>query len=175
MDLELPEDFDRLPRDMETATFRLVQECLTNIHRHSESPSATIGIIHANGEVRIEVQDHGKGIPPDKKLELLSAGTPGVGIRGMRERLRQLGGTLEIGQRLQWGGRSGRGFYALMPDLFRLENQSKADFDPRRARLLVTPSIQRLPFVRLNNFFRFAWTERFTSQTAADCRHFSAT
>jgi hypothetical protein len=62
-----------------------------------------------------------------------------------------------------------------MPDLFRLENQSKADFDPRRARLLATPSIQRLPFVRLNNFFRFAWKERFTSQTAADCWHFSAT
>ena len=96
VDLELPENFDRLPRDMETAIFRLVQECLTNIHRHSESPSATIAIIHSNGEVRIEVQDHGKGIPPDKKLELLSAGTPGVGIRGMRERLRQLGGTLEI-------------------------------------------------------------------------------
>jgi signal transduction histidine kinase len=96
VDLELPEDFDRLPRDMETAIFRLVQECLTNIHRHAESPSATIGIIHSNGEVRLEVQDHGKGIPPDKKLELLSAGMPGVGIRGMRERLRQLGGTLEI-------------------------------------------------------------------------------
>jgi signal transduction histidine kinase len=96
VDLELPEDFDRLPRDMETAIFRLVQECLTNIHRHSESPTATIGINHSNGEVRIEVQDQGKGIPPDKKLELLSAGTPGVGIRGMRERLRQLGGTMEI-------------------------------------------------------------------------------
>jgi len=96
VDLELPEGFDRLPRDMETAIFRLVQECLTNIHRHSESPTATIGVIRSNGEVRIEVQDQGKGIPPDKKLELMSAGTPGVGIRGMRERLRQLGGTLEI-------------------------------------------------------------------------------
>jgi signal transduction histidine kinase len=96
VDLELPDGFDRLPRDVETAIFRLVQECLTNIHRHSESQSATIGINHSHGEVRIEVQDHGKGIPPEKKLELLSAGTPGVGIRGMRERLRQLGGTLEI-------------------------------------------------------------------------------
>src|ERR1700747_827444 len=96
VDLELPEDFDRLPRDMETAIFRLVQECLTNIHRHSESPTAAIGINHSNGEVRIEVQDRGQGIAPDKKLELLSAGTPGVGIRGMRERLRQLGGAMEI-------------------------------------------------------------------------------
>lgn len=96
VELGLPEDFERLPRDVETAIFRLVQECLTNIHRHSESPTATIGIVHANGEVRIEVRDQGKGIAPDKKLELLSAGTPGVGIRGMRERLRQLGGTMEI-------------------------------------------------------------------------------
>ena len=96
VELELPEDFERLPRDVETAIFRLVQECLTNIHRHSESPTATIGAVHANGEVRIEVRDQGIGIAPDKKLELLSAGTPGVGIRGMRERLRQLGGTMEI-------------------------------------------------------------------------------
>jgi signal transduction histidine kinase len=96
VELGLPEDFERLPRDVETAIFRLVQECLTNIHRHSESPTATIGIVHANGEVRIEVRDQGRGIAPDKKLELLSAGTPGVGIRGMRERLRQLGGTMEI-------------------------------------------------------------------------------
>jgi signal transduction histidine kinase len=85
-----------LPRDVETAIFRLVQECLTNIHRHSESPTATIAVAHAGGEVRIEVQDQGRGIAPEKKLELLSAGTPGVGIRGMRERLRQLGGTMEI-------------------------------------------------------------------------------
>ncbi len=96
VELELPEDFERLPRDVETAIFRLVQESLTNIHRHSESPTATIGIVHADGEVRVEVRDQGKGIAPDKKLELLSAGTPGVGIRGMRERLRQLGGTMEI-------------------------------------------------------------------------------
>jgi signal transduction histidine kinase len=96
VDLELADDFERLPRDMETAIFRLVQECLTNIHRHSESPTANIAVVHSNGEVRIEVLDQGKGIPPDKKLELLSAGTPGVGLRGMRERLRQLGGTMEI-------------------------------------------------------------------------------
>ncbi len=95
--LELADDFERLPQDLETAIFRLVQECLTNIHRHSESPIATIGIARSDGEVRIEVEDQGKGISPDKKLELLSAGTPGVGIRGLRERLRQLGGTLEIG------------------------------------------------------------------------------
>jgi signal transduction histidine kinase len=96
VDLKLAEDFDRLPRDLETAIFRLVQECLTNIHRHSESPIATITITRFESEVQVEVVDQGTGIPPEKKSGLLSEGTPGVGIRGMRERLRQLGGTLEI-------------------------------------------------------------------------------
>jgi signal transduction histidine kinase len=96
VDLDLPGDFDRLSRDLETAIFRLVQECLTNIHRHSGSAVARIRITRSADEVRVEVQDEGKGIPPEKQSELLSAGTPGVGIRGMRERIRQLGGTLEI-------------------------------------------------------------------------------
>jgi signal transduction histidine kinase len=96
--LEMPEDFGRLPSEMETAIFRVVQECLTNIHRHSESQVAKIRITHANNDVRIEVQDKGKGIPPEKYSSIISApsGTPGVGIRGMRERLRQLGGSLEL-------------------------------------------------------------------------------
>ena len=49
-----------------------------------------------DGEMVVEISDKGKGIPPEKKEEMSTAGTPGVGIRGMRERLRQLGGTLEI-------------------------------------------------------------------------------
>jgi signal transduction histidine kinase len=96
VELELPDRFDRLSRDLETAIFRLVQECLTNVHRHSESPVAKIRLIRSADEIRLEVEDEGKGIPVEKQAELLSAGTPGVGIRGMRERLRQLGGTLEI-------------------------------------------------------------------------------
>jgi signal transduction histidine kinase len=96
VDLQLPENFDRLPRDLETAIFRLVQECLTNIHRHSGSPVAKIVIAKSENEVRVEVKDHGKGISPEKKPQLLTNGTSGVGIRGMRERLHQLGGTLEI-------------------------------------------------------------------------------
>jgi len=97
VDLELAEDFDRLPRDMETAIFRLVQECLTNIHRHSQSPSATIGIIRSNGEVRIEVQDHGKGIPPDKKTGTPVGGYAGSGNpRDAGKTSPNLGGTLEI-------------------------------------------------------------------------------
>jgi signal transduction histidine kinase len=96
--LDMPDDFGRLPGELETAVFRVVQECLTNIHRHSESQVAKIRLTQGDNHVRVEVRDKGKGIPPDKYAIMISApsGTPGVGIRGMRERLRQLGGSLEI-------------------------------------------------------------------------------
>jgi signal transduction histidine kinase len=96
VELDFPEDFGRLSRELETAIFRTVQECLTNIHRHSESPTAKIRLARSGADVRVEVEDEGKGIPPEKHYEVASPGTPGVGIRGMRERLRQLGGSLEI-------------------------------------------------------------------------------
>ena len=96
VDFEIPDDFGRLPQDVETAVFRVVQECLTNVHRHSGSDVAKICLARSNGHVRVEVADQGKGIPPEKKAAMNSAGMPGVGIRGMRERLRQLGGTLQI-------------------------------------------------------------------------------
>jgi signal transduction histidine kinase len=98
VDLDIPEDFGRLPRDLETAVFRIVQECLTNIHRHADSPVAKVRIAQRDGHIRVEVQDKGKGISQQERAEIVSSvnGTPGVGIRGMRERLRQLGGTLDL-------------------------------------------------------------------------------
>jgi signal transduction histidine kinase len=96
VDLEVPDDFDRLPRDVETAIFRVVQECLTNVRRHSGSPVAKIRLRRSASDVQLEVRDNGKGIPPEKLFEMASSGTPGVGIRGMRERIHQLGGSLEI-------------------------------------------------------------------------------
>jgi signal transduction histidine kinase len=96
VDLDLPDDFGRLPRESETAIFRVIQECLTNIHRHSGSPLAKIRLRQRDRQVMVEVADKGKGIAPEKQQEMTTTGTPGVGIRGMRERLRQLGGTLEI-------------------------------------------------------------------------------
>lgn len=96
VDLEIPEELGRLPQDLETAIFRIVQECLTNIHRHSGSPVARICITHSDSEVTLEVEDRGKGIPLEKRQVLDSEGAAGVGIRGMRERLRHLGGRLEI-------------------------------------------------------------------------------
>jgi len=97
VDLDCPNNFGRLPRIVETAAFRLVQECLTNIHRHSGSPTAKIRLRHSDHEITVEVEDKGKGIPADKLEEMASVGIPGVGITGMRERVRQLGGTLDIG------------------------------------------------------------------------------
>jgi signal transduction histidine kinase len=96
VDLEIPAEFGRLDRESETAIFRTVQECLTNIHRHSESPMARIRITSSDGQICVEIEDRGKGIPPEKQFEMATTGTPGVGMRGMRERLRQLGGSLDI-------------------------------------------------------------------------------
>ncbi len=96
VDMDIPERFGRLSDEMEIAIFRMVQECLTNIHRHSGGTSAAIRVREEAQRVWVEVQDEGKGIPLEKQLELSSLGRTGVGFRGMRERLRQLGGTLEI-------------------------------------------------------------------------------
>ena len=96
VDLDMAEDFGRLPAEIETAIFRVVQECLTNIHRHSESLVARIRLRHSEREVSVEIEDKGKGIPPKKLHELTAAGTPGVGVRGMQERIRQLAGTIGI-------------------------------------------------------------------------------
>jgi PAS domain S-box-containing protein len=96
VDMEIAADFGRLSQELETTIFRVVQESLTNIHRHSGSPVARIRISYAEGGILVEVQDGGRGMSPQKRSEMELTGKTGVGIRGMRERLRQLGGTLEI-------------------------------------------------------------------------------
>jgi signal transduction histidine kinase len=95
VDLQVAADLGRLHPDLETAIFRIVQECLTNIHRHSGSPTAAIRIARENGDVRVEVADQGGGLVAGKSRENLKS-RAGVGLRGMHERVRQLGGTLEI-------------------------------------------------------------------------------
>ncbi len=97
VDLQIPSKLGRLPQDVEMTLFRIVQEGLTNIHRHSGSKTAKI-CVSVNGDgVALEVVDQGRGIPPEK-LERGRGGVSelGVGIAGMRERVRQLGGRLEI-------------------------------------------------------------------------------
>jgi PAS domain S-box-containing protein len=88
--------FDRLSPELEIAVFRVVQECLTNVHRHSGSKTALIRLTKKHGCVHLEVSDEGKGIPLEKQDHLNSPGAMGVGVRGMRERLRQLGGVLQV-------------------------------------------------------------------------------
>ena len=95
VDLKVSENFGRLPSEMELLIFRLVQESLTNIHRHSGSKTAQIRIERNESKVQVEVEDQGKGISPERLAEIQSQGT-GVGIRGMRERVRHFRGNLVI-------------------------------------------------------------------------------
>lgn len=96
VDLQLAEDFGRLSPELEIALFRIVQECLTNVHRHSESQTATIRFSRSSDEVCLEVSDGGRGMPQETICEIEAGRTSGLGLRGMRERIRQFGGSLKI-------------------------------------------------------------------------------
>jgi PAS domain S-box-containing protein len=95
IDLKIAEDFGRLPDDAELAVFRVVQECLTNIHRHSESKTAMIQLTRNAESIAVTIQDAGRGIPPEK-LDGIHAQRSGVGIAGMRERIRHFSGVMNI-------------------------------------------------------------------------------
>jgi len=93
VDLDLPANLDRLPRALEIAYFRIIQEALTNVHRHSGSPRASIRLTADAERVMLEIIDQGKGFthaPGQSGARL------GVGMMGMRERIHQLGGQFEI-------------------------------------------------------------------------------
>jgi two-component system NarL family sensor kinase len=96
LNVSIDEELVRLSTDAETALFRVLQESLTNVHRYSGSASADIRLFRSAGEVHLEIVDFGKGIRA--ATDRSAAGTPtlGVGIPGMRERVRQLGGQLEV-------------------------------------------------------------------------------
>jgi two-component system, NarL family, sensor kinase len=95
VELEMPE-MERMSSETEIAVFRLIQECLTNVHRHSGSEKAVVRLRKDDNQLMVQVKDWGRGIPLSKQLELSSVGKAGVGFRGMRERLRQLGGALHL-------------------------------------------------------------------------------
>jgi PAS domain S-box-containing protein len=95
VDVEIPEELERLPRELELVIFRVVQESLTNIHRHSGSATAKVCLSQTESAVKFEISDQGKGISEEKQQEMKAAKT-GVGVRGMEERVRQFDGTLEI-------------------------------------------------------------------------------
>jgi signal transduction histidine kinase len=93
--LEIDPDFGRLRSEVELAIYRVIQEALSNVHRHAESPTATISLARHAQFVQLEVADAGRGIPPEV-LASEGARFAGVGIAGMRERIRGLGGRLDI-------------------------------------------------------------------------------
>jgi signal transduction histidine kinase len=95
VNLEISKDFGRLSGEMELVIFRLVQECLTNIHRHSESKTATIRIARESNQIILDIRDQGKGMS-GVRLAQIQSGLSGVGIRGMRERLTQFEGKVNI-------------------------------------------------------------------------------
>jgi len=93
--VEAPSDLDRLDQETETAVFRIVQEALTNVHRHSHSRRAEVRLTLAGGVLGVEVRDYGRGMKPatngDKCPEAM-----GVGLAGIRERVRELRGKFEV-------------------------------------------------------------------------------
>jgi signal transduction histidine kinase len=92
-----PDELHRLPKECELALFRVLQESLTNVHRYAGATNVTVKLAVETDELRFEVNDDGCGIPPERLRQLQdSNGNFGVGIAGMRERMRELGGRLEI-------------------------------------------------------------------------------
>jgi len=95
IELIVSEGFWRLPSDMELLIFRVVQECLTNIHRHSGSETAIIRLTRSSTNICVHVEDQGRGMSPEKLGQIRSHGA-GVGLRGMRERLHHFQGELQL-------------------------------------------------------------------------------
>ncbi len=97
VDLKVSPNFGRLPQEVETTLFRVVQEGLTNVHRHSKSSIAGIRLSRRPTGVQLEIKDKGQGLPTKAlRVGIQNGAQLGVGILGMRERARQLGGWLEI-------------------------------------------------------------------------------
>jgi len=93
--LNIPEDFERQSREVELVIFRVVQEALTNVHRHSGSKTAEIDLKRKGDTIYLSIADHGHGMTPEKLEEIRTRGS-GVGFRGMRERVRQLKGKMQV-------------------------------------------------------------------------------
>jgi PAS domain S-box-containing protein len=90
-----PQTFPRLPKDIEVTIFRVVQESLTNVYRHSKSQSARVELEKQSDRVIVRVRDYGKGFPTEL-IAAMGSARLGVGLNGMKERIRQLGGELLI-------------------------------------------------------------------------------
>src|SRR5215471_2821158 len=97
VEVDIPQKMERPGRNCELVLFRILQESLTNVHRHSGASAASVRLQPDKGYVQLEISDNGKGIPQDRLNNLSKTrNSTGVGIAGMRERVRELGGELEI-------------------------------------------------------------------------------
>lgn len=96
VEFEFAEDFERCPEQIETALFRVVQESLSNVHRHSESKFARVTLARVRDTIELTVADRGRGLPAGLLIGAAEHARVGVGISGMRQRMAQLRGRLEI-------------------------------------------------------------------------------
>jgi PAS domain S-box-containing protein len=96
IDVNIDSDLGRLPNDVELTMFRIVQEALANVHRHAHSNAASVTVRRNFNSVRLEIADHGSGITSETSTPEHSKPTLGVGIAGMRERVRLVGGSFEL-------------------------------------------------------------------------------
>lgn len=96
VELQISEIGERLPKEVELALFRVLQESLTNVHRHADAKRVDIFLACANGRAVLTVQDDGRGISREVVSRFRSGLASGVGLAGMRERLAELNGTLEV-------------------------------------------------------------------------------
>ncbi len=94
--LEIDPEVGRLREDYELSLFRIAQECLTNVHRHSGSGNARVRLSKMPEQIELEVKDTGHGIKEEIQSLVKSGRSSGVGFRGMQERVKQIGGTLTI-------------------------------------------------------------------------------
>ena len=94
--LDMPNEMGRLPREIELGLFRIVQECLTNVHRHSNSSTASISLSLADSQVRLKIADQGKGMAATSAESGDQRRSRGVGLSGIRERVANLGGHMQI-------------------------------------------------------------------------------
>lgn len=93
---EMDSDLGRLPEDYELSLFRIAQECLTNVHRHSGSFTAHVRLCRTPEKIEMEIKDEGKGIKHEMQSEVAAGSSTGVGLRGMQERVRSLRGELIV-------------------------------------------------------------------------------
>lgn len=120
VNLKLSEMVERLPKEVELALFRVLQESLTNVHRHANATSVDILLDCSDGRVILSVQDDGKGISGEVVSKFRSGLASGVGLAGMRERLAELNGTLEVERRAR-----GTTVCAVIPVVERSDSASK--------------------------------------------------